>query len=547
MIDRKAEIKKKGFAIQLKEAEEYAPTLPSYQGVDFSKIKVGAKTLEDAVIELGDLRDTNPELANKKTVLDALARKDYEKLREISNFFYRTSGIYARLCRYMAYLYKYDWFITPYVMSDNTKSKGSDKILKSFNDVLYFLDNSELKKFFGEVALKVMKNGCFYGYMIPSKKRMTIQELPVGYCRSRYGKDGKPAVEFNMKYFNDNFRDTAYRQRVLKLFPKDIQKGYRLYQQNKLIPEFAGDENGWYLLDPACAVKFNINGADYPPMVSVVPAIIDLDAAQELDRKKMAQQLLKIIIQKMPMDKNGELIFDIDEMQQLHNNAVKMLGKAIGIDVLTTFAEVDVADLADKKTSTTSDELEKVERAVFNAAGVSQLQFNADGNIALQSSIANDEASVYNLVAQFEAYINLLLEPYNRNPKKFYFRAQILPTTIYNYKELAKAYKDNRQIGYSAILPQLALGQSQSSILATATFENEILKLSEVFVPPMSSNTMNAAALKGGDAKNSKDVGTQKSGEVKIQKSTDEAKGGRPEKEDGEKSTKTLQNQESAS
>ena len=249
----------------------------------------------------------------------------------------------------------------------------------------------------------------------------------------------------------------------------------------------------------------------------------------------------------MPMDKNGELIFDIDEMQQLHNNAVKMLGKAIGIDVLTTFAEVDVADLADKKTSTTSDELEKVERAVFNAAGVSQLQFNADGNIALQSSIANDEASVYNLVAQFEAYINLLLEPYNRNPKKFYFRAQILPTTIYNYKELAKAYKDNRQIGYSAILPQLALGQSQSSILATATFENEILKLSEVFVPPMSSNTMNAAALKGGDAKNSKDVGAQKSGEVKIQKSTDEAKGGRPEKEDGEKSTKTLQNQESAS
>ena len=103
-----------------------------------SQDSLTTEDLEDAVIELGDLRDTNPELANKKTVLDALARKDYEKLREISNFFYRTSGIYARLCRYMAYLYKYDWFITPYVMSDNTKSKGSDKILKSFNDALYF-------------------------------------------------------------------------------------------------------------------------------------------------------------------------------------------------------------------------------------------------------------------------------------------------------------------------------------------------------------------------------------------------------------------------
>jgi len=43
-------------------------------------------------------------------------------------------------------------------------------------------------------------------------------------------------------------------------------------------------------------MKFNINGEDYPPFISVIPHIIDLDAAQELDRKKMAQKLLKIII-----------------------------------------------------------------------------------------------------------------------------------------------------------------------------------------------------------------------------------------------------------
>jgi len=40
---------------------------------------------------------------------------DINKMRDISNFFYRTSGIYSRLCRYMAYLYKYDWFIAPYI------------------------------------------------------------------------------------------------------------------------------------------------------------------------------------------------------------------------------------------------------------------------------------------------------------------------------------------------------------------------------------------------------------------------------------------------
>ena len=69
------------------------------------------------------------------------------------------------------------------------------------------------------------------------------------------------------------------------------------------------------------------------------------------------------------------------------------------------------------------------------------MQFNTDGNIALEKSILNDEASMWNLIQQFETFLNVLLTPYNRNLKKVFYRAQILPTTIYNYKDLAKQYK----------------------------------------------------------------------------------------------------------
>jgi len=144
---------------------------------------------------------------------------------------------------------------------------------------------------------------------------------------------------------------------MLKVFPAEFEKGYKLFKQGKLKPDSAGDESGWYLLEIGSVIKFNLNGEDFPPMIAVIPAIIDLDAAQDLDRRKMQQQLLKIIIQKMPIDKNGDLVFDVDEAQQLHNNAVQMLSKAIGIDVLTTFADVDVADMADNHTSTTTDDL----------------------------------------------------------------------------------------------------------------------------------------------------------------------------------------------
>ena len=524
------EIKKKGFSIKTIDdtpEEVYSPA-------DFSKIKVGARVLEDAVLELGPLYKQNKTLADKKHVRDAIEKCNYLEMRNISNFFYKTSGIYSRLCRYMAYLYRYDWMITPYINSENVKE---DKVLESFYKALDCFDKFEIKRFFGEVALKVVKNGCYYGYIIAHNNTYSVQELSPNYCRSRFSIQDRPAVEFNMKWFDDTFKDSAQKMKMLDLFPEEFKKGYILYKKGKLPPQFPGDTIGWYMLDIKHTIKFNTNGEDFPAFISVIPAIIDLDAAQELDRKKMAQKLLKIVIQKMPIDKNGDLVFDVDEAQELHNNAVRMLSRAMGIDVLTTFADVDVADMADRNTTTSTDELEKVERTVYNEAGVSQMQFNTDGNIALEKSILNDEAAMYNLLVQFESFLNNLLEPYNKSPKKIQLRAQILTTTIYNYKELAKMYKEQVQLGYSKMLPQIALGQSQSSILANAYFENDILDLANLFIPPMMSSTMNS------------DVLTRiKEGKSPVATGDDNSKGGRPSNEEQGKanSDKTIQNRESA-
>ena len=541
MINRIEQIKSKGFNIPI-QGDTYDDVYSqAFNTVDFAKIKVGAKTLDDAVIALGELKKINPRLADKKEVLRAIHQGDVELMREISNFFFKTSGIYSRLCKYMANLYRYDWMVTPYVNSD---SVSNSKVEEGFYKALTYLDNFEIKRFCGDVALKVLRHGAYYGYLVPQADRMVVQELPPNYCRSRFSVNGRPAVEFNMKFFDDYFRDTTQKMKVINLFPKEFKKGYILYKEGKLKPDFAGDTSGWYLLEPTSAIKFNLNGEDYPALISVVPALIDLDDAQALDRKKMQQKLLKIIIQKMPVDKNGDLIFDVDEARELHNNAVKMLGKAIGIDVLTTFADVDVADMSDRNTTTSVDELEKVERTVFNEAGVSQMQFNTDGNMALEKSILNDEASMYNLLLQFESFVNDLLKPYNKSPKKLLYKAQMLTTTIYNYKEMAKLYKEQTQMGYSKMLPQIALGQSQSSILANAYFENDVLDLVNVFIPPLMSSTMNVEALKGGDDKSKEE--DKKSGKT-AQPVKEQGEAGRKEKPDDEKSEKTIANRESMS
>lgn len=106
LINRKKEIKQKGFSIAM--ASDTRTTDHNYDNIDFSRIKVGAKTLDDAILDLGSLKKVNASMADKNYVLRAIDQSDYEGMRAISNFFYKTSGIYSRLCRYMTYLYRYD-------------------------------------------------------------------------------------------------------------------------------------------------------------------------------------------------------------------------------------------------------------------------------------------------------------------------------------------------------------------------------------------------------------------------------------------------------
>lgn len=507
-------------------------------GLEFGAIKVSKKTLEDAALDLSALKQVNKNYNNKAEILKALANKDMAKLREISNYFYRTSGIYFRICNYFAQMYRYDWYIVDEIYEDKVDVR---KINKEFRKILSFLDNSYIRKTCMDIALSVIKNGAYYGCIIPNSNSIMFQELPVNYCRSRYSVGQTPIIELNMKFFDDAFSDAAYRMRVLKMFPEDVQKGYALYKQKRLPPDYVGDTAGaWYALNKGTAIKFDFGNGDIPLFASAIPTLLDLEAAQELDRRKQMQKLLKIVVQKLPLDKNGDLIFDIDEAQDIHRNAVEMLSNAVGVDVLTSFADIDSIDISDKATSTTNDELEKVERSLYNAFGTSQNLFNASGNLATTNSILNDEAMCRTLLLQFTAFYDYVTQMMSSNPKKWKFRLYMLETTQYNYKELSKMYKEQTQLGYSKMLPQIALGQSQSFIINSCKFENEVLKLHEIMIPPLMSSTMSSEDILG-KRENSNTAKNQKSIEGEV------AETGRPEKSDEEKSDKTLANKESMS
>ena len=96
-------------------------------------------------------------------------------------------------------------------------------------------------------------------------------------------------------------------------------------------------------------------------------------------------------------------------------------------------------------------------------------------------------------------------------------------------------YKDLTANGQSKFMPVVALGHSQSSVLNLAYFENEILDLPAIMIPPLMSSTMSGEDI----------LGTREQSKQNNSQNTSEGKTGRPEKPDTEKSDKTLQNRES--
>jgi hypothetical protein len=66
-------------------------------------------------------------------------------------------------------MYRYDWYLVPSILDEEVKE---EKVLIDFSKLLDFFDNTYVKKLCGNIALKVIVDGCYYGYAIDNGKSL---------------------------------------------------------------------------------------------------------------------------------------------------------------------------------------------------------------------------------------------------------------------------------------------------------------------------------------------------------------------------------------
>lgn len=431
-----------------------------------------------------------------KEIEDIVNNGSLEEKRTLSRTFFARDGFYKKIIMHYAYLYKYCGLL---IANPTFGSSLSDSaVKKKYKQTLDYVEDMNLPNFLGECSVQALVNGAYFGVVSEvSSRKFNIIELPAKYCASRY-KDlnGKDIIEFDLTYFNSISTDEE-RKKVLKSFPKCFAKAYK---------EFEKGGKSWFFIPTNISVYFSfLDGR--PAFLDIIPATIYYDTAiaNELDRE--AEEIKKIIVQKIPhLTSTGELLFEPPEAEEIHKGTSGMMKHNKNVSVLTTYADVDVVS-SNSKSEATTNTIEKMASNVYYKTGVSDQVFKANSSSAVETSLTNDMTFMVHLIGKYSTFITEIVNMLFSN-KKVNFKYTILPITYHN----AFKYTDNAlklaNAGFSFLLPAIAMDLSQRDLVNIKELENDVLELSELLIPLQSAFTQGA-----------EDPNTQGAGGVKKEQS----------------------------
>ena len=422
---------------------------------------------------------------------------------ELSRTFFKNNSFYRRILIYYATILKYVGLLIPQAKGSHKLSEKS--LQKAYTNTLDFIDSYDIYNFCVDKILTALRDGCYYGLVLEAtRKELVVMDLPAEYCSSIYvDKEGFDLIRFDLSYF-EGIKTEEERTTLLKSFPNFIVSAYKRYKK---------DGNRYIVIPSDLGVCFPFYEG-VPNFINMIPATLEYEDAKQMERDAKEEDIHKILIQRIPHLNDGTLLFEPPEAQTFHTGAVKMLSSNKHTSVLTTYADTSVE--SPRVNENDNNLIEIAVNNIFEEAGVSKQMFSSDSNLTLVMSIKNDVNLMLPIVNKISRFFTKIINM-NFGKTNIDFKYTILPISSYLEEDYLKNTSNMATLGYSFILPALAMGMSQTDLVNIKTLENDVLHLDEVLKPLSSS--FNQTEQK-------------------------EDEGGRPQKEDVNKSPKTEKNLE---
>lgn len=421
----------------------------------------------------------------------------YERqLRRAVTYIYGASSHFRRLIQYFTGLSDLSFVVSPYRIDPKTANVRS--VNRNYRKVLNAMSAMNVRSQFPKILTVCLREDTFYGTMWVTNDNITIQQLPSDYCAISTIEGNVLNVTFDFSYFD------AHSQ-YLEYYPAEFQSKYRTYQSNR--------RQRWQELDPptSFAVKCNNDILDYslPPFAGILREVYDLEDYKQLKLTKTTLENYAMLVMTLGIDDEGNWQMDLDKAKEFWRNLDSVLPEEIG----SVLSPMPINKISFEKANTgDTNTISEAEQNLFTAAGVSSLLFNNDkaSANALLLSIKADQAITFGIVKSIEDVVNRFIQAqsYGKN-----FKVTFLDCSPFNRKEMGDMYLKACQYGLPFISMYAASqGMSQSEVDCMSFLENDVLNLTERFVPLQSSSTQSAASSDGNGATDeggapTKDVG----------------------------------------
>jgi hypothetical protein len=403
-------------------------------------------------------------------------------LRAVSDYFYVSNGIYKNVINSFANLATLDNIILPSAL---TLERKSDKSYAGYYDkVNAYAESIDIKLTTREILKSVAKYGGYVAYERNEGSEYYLQSLPLNYCRIKYKVGHDYQLEFNFKYF-----DKFYNQDELDLawmsFPPEFKKLYNKYKNDKKSrsPE-------WQLMDikrTVCILP-DEDEANFVPMFSgMFEALLDNEEMKDMIALGEKLDITKLLVQKVPTDKDGNILMPKDLVQYFHNELKKILPE--GANGVTT--PMDINDVAFSNSAQSKEELlAKAERGAFVASGWSGGLFadNA-GHTGLQMNVEVVTSNIYAILEKIESMFNRRFKTV-ASTKTYEFKLQFYRTTNVNVGDNFDRMFKMLSIG-GAIEPLISLCGFDPRTYATLLQVETDLGIKDLLVIPQSMHTQN--------------------------------------------------------
>lgn len=421
----------------------------------------------------------------------------YERqLRRAVTYIYGASSHFRRLIQYFTGLSDLSFVVSPYRIDPKTANVRS--VNRNYRKVLNAMSAMNVRSQFPKILTVCLREDTFYGTMWVTNDNITIQQLPSDYCAISTIEGNVLNVTFDFSYFD------AHSQ-YLEYYPAEFQSKYRTYQSNR--------RQRWQELDSptSFAVKCNNDILDYslPPFAGILREVYDLEDYKQLKLTKTTLENYAMLVMTLGIDDEGNWQMDLDKAKEFWRNLDSVLPEEIG----SVLSPMPINKISFEKANTgDTNTISEAEQNLFTAAGVSSLLFNNDkaSANALLLSIKADQAITFGIVKSIEDVVNRFIQAqsYGKN-----FKVTFLDCSPFNRKEMGDMYLKACQYGLPFISMYAASqGMSQSEVDCMSFLENDVLNLTERFVPLQSSSTQSAASSYGNGATDeggapTKDVG----------------------------------------